>query len=107
MKIVGNSYPVHDAAGKASGLIKYAGDMRLPNMLHLTLLFSSIPHGKIISIDASQALAAKGVAGVFHCFNTSEKRFNRYRSVAGQQLPEQERILSWKSAILAKYARTL
>lgn len=94
MKIVGNTYPIHDAKGKVTGETVYAGDMQLKGMLHVAVLFSTIPHGFVKAIDESKALALTGVVKVLHCFNTTENLFSRYRTVKGQEVPEQERVFN-------------
>ena len=94
MNIVGSSRPVHDAVGKATGKIQYAGDVRLPGMAHLALVYSSVPHGRVKSVDASAALAMEGVYGVYHCFNTTENTFCRYHTQYGQETPDQERVFN-------------
>ena len=78
MKYVGTGRPIHDAAAKAAGAARYAGDISLPHMAHLCLVRSTIPHGYIRAVHAEKALAVPGVYGVFHCFNTTERGFNRY-----------------------------
>lgn len=94
MKIVGTSRPIHDAQGKAAGYAKYAADFILPNMAHIAMVTSTIPHGYIKAIHAESALAIPGVYGVFHCFNTSERKYNHYRSQYFQELPDEERVFT-------------
>jgi xanthine dehydrogenase/oxidase len=49
-----------------SGEAKYTGDMPLPaDALHAALVTSSVPHGKLVSIDAAAALAMPGVAAFY------------------------------------------
>ena len=86
-RLIGVSHPIQDAKGKATGRTRYAADLELPHMAHIAMVFSTIPHGYVTKVDASQALAVEGVFGVFHCFNTPEYRFNRYRSQYSQNLP--------------------
>ena len=57
MKIVGTNRPIHDAQGKAAGYAKYAADFNLPNMAHIAMVTSTIPHGYIKAIHAESALA--------------------------------------------------
>ena len=100
MKLVGTACPIHDAKSKASGRLRYTCDLEIQNMAHLAMVFSSIPHGYVTSIDTSQAMAMEGVYGVFHAFNTPEYRFNHYRTQfkAAQDLPLEE-------AVFQKYVR--
>lgn len=53
-----------DAPSKVSGKLKYAGDMTMPDMLHLQVLRSPHAHARIVSIDTSAAEAMDGVEGV-------------------------------------------
>ena len=59
--VMGARTPRLDAPGKVTGAIKYAADMELANMLHMAVLRSPHPYAKIVSIDASAALAIPGV----------------------------------------------
>ncbi|MHC1721147.1 MAG: xanthine dehydrogenase family protein molybdopterin-binding subunit [Clostridiaceae bacterium] len=85
-KYVGGKFPMQDAGLKASGELIFASDMKLPDMLHVKLLLSPIAHGSIRSIDTSKAEALEGVVKVFTYFNTTHKKFNRYRTVPDQEL---------------------
>lgn len=92
MNIVGTSKPIHDAKGKVMGSTKYAGDFVLPNMLHAALIYSTIPHGYVKSIDDSKVREMDGVVDVLHCFNTTDRAYNRYRTIKGQKTMEQDHI---------------
>lgn len=94
MNCVGKNYPIHDAVGKATGNLKYVGDITLQGMLHMALLFSSIPHGKVKKMDCTEALAYPGVVDIIHCFNTTEKEYSRYQTQCGQDLIFNERIFN-------------
>lgn len=59
--VMGARTPRLDGPGKVTGSVKYAADMELPNMLHMSVLRSPHAYAKIISIDASEALAIPGV----------------------------------------------
>jgi 4-hydroxybenzoyl-CoA reductase alpha subunit len=50
-----------DARAKVTGQTRFADDLFLPRMLHCKLLRSPLPHARIVSIDASRALAHPGV----------------------------------------------
>lgn len=63
-KYIGANVRRLDAPSKVSGALKYAGDMTMPNMLHLQVLRSPHPHALIESIDTSDAEAMVGVEGV-------------------------------------------
>lgn len=94
MDVVGTSMPIHDAALKVTGRAAYAADMTLPGMLHAALVFSAVPHGIVRSVDASRALALPGVVAVLDCFDTPQRRFNRFRNFRGMETIEQEQVLS-------------
>ena len=94
MKLVGTEKPIHDAKGKATGRLRYAGDMDQRGMVHIAMVFSTIPHGYVKAVDPSKAMELEGVYGVFHAFNTPEYRFNHYRTQfrAAQDLPSEEAV---------------
>lgn len=62
---IGKSLARVDARGKVSGETPYAGDLSMPGMLHMKVLFAGRPHARIKSIDTRKAQAAPGVAAVF------------------------------------------
>lgn len=62
--IVGQSVPRIDAHGKVTGETLYPGDIALPGMLHMKILFAGRPHARIVSLDTSAAQALPGVAAV-------------------------------------------
>jgi CO/xanthine dehydrogenase Mo-binding subunit len=61
---VGRSMARVDAGEKLRGEARYVGDMSVPGMLHGKVLRSPLPHARIVSIDASAALARPGVVTV-------------------------------------------
>ncbi|MDP6475885.1 MAG: xanthine dehydrogenase family protein molybdopterin-binding subunit [Alphaproteobacteria bacterium] len=61
---IGKSPPRLEAAEKAAGQALFSGDMVLPGMLHGALLTSPYAHARILSYDASAALAHPGVKAV-------------------------------------------
>jgi CO/xanthine dehydrogenase Mo-binding subunit len=63
-QVVGNPTPRVEGELKVSGQAKYAVDVTLPGMLWGKLLRSPIASGKIKRIDASKALALRGVHAV-------------------------------------------
>ena len=50
-----------DGHAKVTGQALYTDDLRLPRMLHGALLRSPHAHARILSIDATEALALEGV----------------------------------------------
>ena len=64
-------------------------------MAYLCMLHSKIPHGYVKAVHAEKALALPGVYGVYHCLNTSERKYNRYRSSFDQAyLANEERAFN-------------
>ena len=61
---LGTSVPQVTARAKVLGRAQYAGDIKLPGMLHGKVLRSPYPHARIASIDVSAALALPGVKAV-------------------------------------------
>lgn len=95
MEYIGRSHPIHDAKGKTTGYTRYAGDIKLPNMAYVSMIRSSVPHGYVKAIHAERALDIPGVYGVFHCMNTTQKKYNRYRSnFAQDSLPQEECVFN-------------
>ncbi|CAA7600561.1 Aldehyde oxidase and xanthine dehydrogenase, a/b hammerhead domain protein [Acididesulfobacillus acetoxydans] len=92
LKQVGRSYPLHDAEAKATGRIRYTGDMSLQGMLCARILFSPLPHARIRRIDAAGALALPGVYGVFTHENTPDVLYNSQVWYAGQEALKDERL---------------
>src|SRR2546425_7544758 len=53
-----------EGRAKVDGSAEYIHNLSLPGMLYGKIARSSIPHGKILSIDATAALAVEGVHAV-------------------------------------------
>lgn len=68
-----------DLIRKVRGEVRYTDDIKLPRMLHARLLRCPHPHAKIVSIDASRALADKNVLAV----------------ITGQDMPRRYGIIPW------------
>jgi CO/xanthine dehydrogenase Mo-binding subunit len=60
---VGRSLPRLEGRDKVTGRAEYTHTMRIPGMLHAKLFRSTVPHGKIKSVDIR---AAQSVSGVLH-----------------------------------------
>src|SRR5260370_40561122 len=66
-KYIGMNVRRIDAPSKVTGALRYAGDMVLPNMLHVQVLRSPHPHARIVSIDVTDAEALPGVEAIVTC----------------------------------------
>ena len=62
--IMGISHPRPSAMAKACGTAYFTADYQIKGALELAVLRSTIPHARIVSIDASHAVKMPGVAGV-------------------------------------------
>src|ERR687883_245212 len=61
---IGRSVPRLESRAKVSGRAEYIHNFQVPGMLHGKILRSTIPHGRILGIDASAAQALDGVYAV-------------------------------------------
>lgn len=61
---IGKDFVPPDVPGKVTGRIKYAEDYAREGMVYARLLTSPLPHARVVSIDASEALAMDGVFGI-------------------------------------------
>ena len=75
-KMIGANLPIRDAALKVTGALKYTADMKLPRMLYAKVLFSPIPHGKILEIHTEKAEQLPGVKAVVCYKNSPRRAFN-------------------------------
>lgn len=65
-KIYGTGYPKPAALAKATGTCDYGDDigMKMPGALHLAVVLPGVSHGKLLSIDTSEAEKMPGVEKV-------------------------------------------
>jgi xanthine dehydrogenase molybdenum-binding subunit len=63
-KLVGKNYSTADLRAKVTGRARYAEDFKAPGMLHARLLLSPYSHARVVSVDASAALAMPGVKAI-------------------------------------------
>jgi CO/xanthine dehydrogenase Mo-binding subunit len=63
-KLLGKNYVTPDLVAKVTGRAKYAEDYRGEGMVFVRLMPSPRPHARVVSIDASAALAMPGVHGI-------------------------------------------
>ncbi len=72
---VGQGISRIDAVSRVTGRALYADDFQLPGMLHGKLLFSPLPHAKILKIDTSKAEKLPGVKAVITANDAPAHRF--------------------------------
>lgn len=65
MPAIGQSIHRVDALAKVTGKAIYPADIRLPDMLHMKILFAGRPHAIIRRLDTTAAEALAGVVAVF------------------------------------------
>ena len=83
--LVGRNYTPLDHLAKVTGRARYAEDFRAEGMLFCKLLTSPMPHARVVSVDATEALAMPGVEGSArgsHLFTTMSSRLLRRRPSA-------------------------
>lgn len=61
---LGLSLPRIDARAKVTGEALFPGDITMPGMLHMKILFAGRPHARIRRLDTSRAEAVPGVVAV-------------------------------------------
>ncbi len=63
--VIGQSVKRIDAHGKVTGETPYPGDIDLEGQLWMKIRYSDRAHARVLSVDASQALAMPGVVAVY------------------------------------------
>jgi CO/xanthine dehydrogenase Mo-binding subunit len=53
-----------DAGAKLDGAAIYTGDFTVPGMLHAAAVYGRVPHGRLLGVDRTEALAVPGVIAV-------------------------------------------
>ncbi|MRR32734.1 hypothetical protein EG834_20940, partial [bacterium] len=61
---IGQSSPRVDSHGKVTGETPFSGDLSMPGMVHMKMLFAERPHARIKSINTAMAEKAPGVLAV-------------------------------------------
>jgi len=74
-KVIGKPTPRIDALAKVKGEALFPGDLAMPGMLHMKMLFAERPHARISQLDTSKAEAYPGVVAVF---TARDVPFNEY-----------------------------
>ena len=73
--VVGQPVARIDAIAKVTGQAKYPGDLTMPGMLHMKILFAERPHARIVRLDTTRAEACPGVVAVFTAKNVPVNEF--------------------------------
>ena len=74
---IGKPTPRYDGPAKVTGKGRYTADVDLPGMLYARMIGATIPHGRITSIDTSEAEKLPGVRAVHvieHVYGVAELR---------------------------------
>lgn len=90
---IGERLPIHDATEKANGTVKYAADMKLPNMLHAKLILSEKANADI-TINVDKALKVDGVVKIYTSENTPSFEYSTFKWIEGIDAVYDERLLS-------------
>ena len=62
--VVGKSTPKRDGPDKVTGRTRFLHDLELPRLAHGKILRASLPHARIVRLDAGRARAHSGVLAV-------------------------------------------
>ena len=103
--ILGVSHPRPSAMAKACGTAYFTADYQIKKALELAVLRSTIPHARIVSIDASQAEKVPGVAGVLTAVDIKGTNILKYL-VADRPVLCRDRVRYIGDPILAVAADT-
>ena len=90
--LVGQDYTTPDLVAKVTGRAKYAEDFRAEGMLFCKLLLSPMPHGRVVRLDTSAALAMPGVKGILTADDLPE--IEGERALTNEPLYQGEPILA-------------
>ncbi|WP_063837127.1 xanthine dehydrogenase family protein molybdopterin-binding subunit [Phaeacidiphilus oryzae] len=82
--------PRADAWQKVTGAARYTGDLSAPGQLHAVLVTSSVPAGRIASLDTAEAERAPGVVAVLTHRNAPRIEEPGLTYAPGGYLPLQE-----------------
>src|ERR1700733_14016967 len=91
----------YDGPAKAMGTGKYTADIHLPGMLYARMVDATIPHGRILSIDTTEAEKLPGVRAVHvieHVYGAAELRDPK------QELPSRYPVVRYAGQPIAGVA---
>ncbi|HEY3997577.1 MAG TPA: xanthine dehydrogenase family protein molybdopterin-binding subunit [Candidatus Xenobia bacterium] len=105
--LIGASISRLDGPLKVQGAARFAAEIPLEGMLYAAVLFSTIPKGRLVSIDISAAQAAPGVALVMTHLNAPRLKplpsfMQDLRSAAQDDVPVlQDDLIRWNGQPVA------
>lgn len=102
--IVGRDRPRLDADQKVAGKASYTVDIQRPGMLHAKVLRSPHAHARILGIDASEAMALKGVEAVLT--GDDVKHLAKYGSFVKDQAVVALDVVRYVGDVVAAVAAT-
>jgi CO/xanthine dehydrogenase Mo-binding subunit len=98
--LVGQSITRIDAVGKVTGATLYPGDLTIPGMLHMKVLFARRPHARIKRLDVSEAEAAPGVVAVLTAKDVPVNEFGLIKFDAPVLVTDMVRWIGEKVALV-------
>ena len=93
-KLIGKDFSTPDLVAKVTGRAKYAEDFRAEGMLFTKLFLSPMPHARVRSIDASEALAMPGVEASLTADDLPEAEAPNEVGLTNEPMYEGEPILA-------------
>ena len=84
-----------ESMSKATGTAQYLDDLEMQGMTYGAIIRSPYPRAKVLSIDASAALAMPGVLGFLTPDDVPQVHFNVTGSLKNPALIEDQSILTW------------
>lgn len=90
--IIGTRMPRVDSRAKVMGKAKFTADLKLPHMLVGKIKRSPYAHARIISIDASKALALPGVRSVVTGKDTEGVKWGVFAYTRDQQFLQTDKV---------------
>jgi CO/xanthine dehydrogenase Mo-binding subunit len=94
---VGKSLPKYDAAAKATGLLRFTGDLAFAGMLTARLLGSPLAHAHVKHIDARRALRVPGVKSILTHEDVPSRPYGREFALPPEYMVRDTRILTQKA----------
>ncbi len=103
LRFIGKPTVRYDGPQKVSGKARYTADVQLPGMLYGRMVDAEVAHGRIVSIDVSEAEKLPGVRAVHviqHTFGVAELRDPK------QETPSRYPIVRYMGQPIAAVAAT-